>query len=332
MSAVGPNDIHLSIKYAGMCHSDLHQIKNEWGNSSFPMVPGHEIVGIVSEVGANVTKFKVGDKAAIGCMVNSCGDCKFCAADTEQYCPKCIFTYNGTDVDGSATQGGYSSHIICNEKFVLKFPDNIPMDTGAPLLCAGITVYSPMKYYGLDKPELKLGVVGLGGLGHMAVKIGKAFGMHVTVFSTHDGKREAALRDLGADAFVVSSDEKEMEALTGTLDGMIDTASSGHTISSFINLMATNGKYVLVGAPPEPYQVSAFPLLFKRVLVGGSLIGGIKETQEMLDFCSEKNIACTIEKIPMSYVNTAMERMLKGDVKYRFVIDVEGTIEQSMEA
>lgn len=315
-----------------MCHSDLHQVRNEWGNSTFPMVPGHEIVGIVEKVGENVTKFKPGDKGAIGCLVNSCGDCKYCAADTEQYCPKMVFTYNGTDVDGTATQGGYSSFVVCNDKFVLRFPDTIPMDAGAPLLCAGITVYSPMNYYGLNKAGQRLAVIGLGGLGHMAVKFGKAFGMHVTVVSRSDSKKEDAVSRLGADAFLVSKDADAMAAAAGTFDGIIDTVSAKHDFGEYVGLLDANGKYVVVGAPPDPFQVSAFSLLFRRITLGGSLIGGIKETQEMLDFCAEKKIACEIEKIPMKMVNEALDRMEKGDVKYRFVIDIENTMEEAMKA
>jgi len=329
---VGESDVYLKILFCGMCHSDIHQVKNEWLNSNYPMVPGHEIVGIIEKIGSNVTKFKPGDRGAIGCMVNSCGSCKHCSVDDEQYCPKCVFTYNGKDVDGSITQGGYSSHVVCNEKFVLKFPDNLPLDRGAPLLCAGITVFSPMKYYGLDKEGQKLAVVGLGGLGHMAVKMGKAFGMHVTVISTHDGKKEDAMTNLGADDFIVSKDEKAMAAAQGKFNGIVDTVSAEHDFGMYVSLLDTNGKYVVVGAPPEPFHVSSFSLLFKRITLGGSLIGGIKETQDMLDFCGEKNIVSDIERVPMSYVNTAMERMLRGDVKYRFVIDVEGTIEESMKA
>ncbi|KAI8104792.1 hypothetical protein M9434_003344 [Picochlorum sp. BPE23] len=319
---VGADDVHLKILYCGMCHSDLHQVRGEWGNSTFPMVPGHEITGVVEKVGSNVTKFKVGDKAAVGCMVNSCGSCKHCVVDCEQYCPKCIFTYNAKDVDGTTTQGGYSTHVVVNERFVLKFPENLPLDAGAPLLCAGITVYSPMKYFGLDKEGLRLAVVGLGGLGHMAVKIGKAMGMHVTVVSTHDGKKSIAMEGLGADSFLVSKDEVAMQEAAGTFDGIIDTVSAKHDFGMYCSLLDTNGKYVVVGAPPEPFDVNVFGLLFKRITLGGSLIGGIKETQEMLDFCSAKNIVADIEKVPMDYVNTAMERMLAGDVKFRFVLDL----------
>jgi 8-hydroxygeraniol dehydrogenase len=290
------------------------------------MVPGHEIVGEVVAVGANVKSFSPGDRAAIGCMVNSCQSCPNCSANQEQYCPKCIFTYNGVDVDGSVTQGGYSTSITCNEKFVLKFPNSLPMDAGAPLLCAGITTYSPMRYFGLDKPGMKIGVVGLGGLGHMAVKFGKAFGCHVTVISTSTSKKEEAISRLGADAFIVSKNDDEMKAAANTLDGIVDTVSAQHDLQSYVSLLTINGKMVLVGAPPEPMKIGAFDLLFGRKLVAGSLIGGIKETQEMLDFCAEKGVVSDIEKISGDYVNTALERMYKSDVRYRFVIDVQGTM------
>jgi D-arabinose 1-dehydrogenase-like Zn-dependent alcohol dehydrogenase len=321
--AVGDDDVHLKVLFCGMCHSDIHQVKGEWNNSTWPMIPGHEITGIVEKVGSNVTKFKPGDKCAVGCMVNSCQSCKQCTEHhCEQYCPQCVFTYNGKDFDGSMTMGGYSTHMVVNEKFVLRFPDNLPMDAGAPLLCAGITVYSPMKHYGLDKEGLKLAVIGLGGLGHMAVKLGKAMGMHVTVVSTHDGKKADAMERLGADAFLVSSDPGAMAAAQGTFDGLIDTVSAKHDFGFYCSLLDTNGKYILVGVPPEPFQVGAFSLLGKRITFGGSLIGGIKETQEMLDLCGAKNIVAEIEKVPMDYVNTAFERMMAGDVKYRFVLDL----------
>ena len=320
--AVGSEDVKIRIVASGICHSDYHQIKGEWLNSTFPMVPGHEIVGEIVEVGSNVTDMAVGERGAIGCMVGSCGTCRECKADTEQFCPKCVFTYNGIDETGTPTQGGYSAFIVAPRKFVLKFPETLDMQAGAPLLCAGITVYSPMKYYGFDKPSMKIGVVGLGGLGHMAVKFAKAFGMDVTVISTSIGKKEEACDRLGADHFIVSKNAEEMEAAAGSLDGIIDTVSAMHDLQAYIALLRASGKYVCVGAPPEPYQISAFALLMRRILVGGSLIGGIKETQEMLDFCAEKNITSDVEVIPMSYVNTAMERLVKADVRYRFVIDM----------
>lgn len=292
------------------------------------MCPGHEICGVVEKVGDSVTRFTVGQRAAVGCMVNSCGSCRQCSVHkAEQYCDKgVIWTYNAKDVDGTMTMGGYSSHIVVDEKFALKFPENLPMDSGAPLLCAGITTYSPMKFYGLDKPGMKLGVVGLGGLGHMAVKFGKAFGMHVTVISTSESKKKDALEHLGADAFIVSSDADQMAAAAKSLDGIVDTVSIDHDFDMYTGLLDVNGKYVVVGVQPEPIKLGAFSLIGKRISFGGSLIGGIQETQEMLDFCAEKNITSEIEKVPMSYANEAFERMIKGDVKYRFVLDVAETI------
>ena len=329
---VGPDDVQLQIKYCGVCHSDYHTIKGEWGPLSGPVSPGHEIVGVVTAVGANVTSIKVGDAGAVGCMVNSCGSCRQCDANTEQFCSSCVFTYNAKDRDGTTTQGGYSAFIVTNSKFVLRFPDALPMDAGAPLLCAGITVYSPMKYYGLDKAGQKIGVVGLGGLGHMAVKFAKAFGAEVTVISHSESKREEACGRLGADHFIFSKDEAAMAAAASTLDGIIDTVSAQHDLAAYIALLEPSGKYVCVGAPPEPYQISAFALLMRRILVGGSLIGGIKETQEMLDFCAEKGVVSDIELVRMDFINTAMERLLASDVRYRFVIDVEATLEDAAAA
>ena len=321
--AIGPDDVSIDIKWCGMCHSDIHQARNEWGMSIFPMVPGHEIVGVVKSVGSNVNAFKEGDPVGVGCMVNSCQSCPECAQSLEQYCGKCIYTYSGVDVDGTTTQGGYSTHVVVNHKFVLRFPESLDMAAGAPLLCAGITVWSPMRYYGLDKPGMRIGVLGLGGLGHMAVKFGKAFGCHVTVISTSPSKKEEAMSGLGADAFLVSKDEEEMKAAARSLDGIINTVSAQHDLAPYLDLLKTNGKLVLVGVPPEPFGLHAFQVIGKRVSVGGSLIGGIKETQEMLDFCGENGIVSDIEKVDIHYVNTAMERMIKSDVKYRFVIDIE---------
>ena len=323
LNTVGPTDVKIKIMYCGICHSDLHTVRCEWGQCAFPLVPGHEIVGVIEEVGQAVTKFKVGSRGAVGCIVDSCRTCQQCKEHrTEQYCDNQVFTYNAKLKDGSVTQGGYSSHIVVDQDFVLNFPDTLPMDAGAPLLCAGITVYSPMKYYGLDKAGLKFGVVGLGGLGHMAVKFAKAFGMEVTVISSSPSKKEEAISRLGADNFVVSKSEEDMKAAAGSLDGIIDTVSAKHDLSPYLTLLKPSGKYVCVGAPPEPYQVSAVQLLLKRLLIGGSLIGGIAETQEMLDFCAAHNVVCDIEKIPMSYVNSAYDRLLKADVRYRFVLDL----------
>ncbi|CAL5224213.1 g6859 [Coccomyxa viridis] len=326
---VGEEDISIQIAYAGICHSDLHQIKNEWGNSKFPMVPGHEIVGIVTEVGSKAgSHFKVGDRAGIGCFVRACQNCELCKIGDDQYCTKVVMTYNGDDwgESGSNTMGGYSNRYVVNHKFALKVPENLPLVAAAPLLCAGITTYSPMKHFGLDKKGQKLAVVGLGGLGHMAVKFGKGFGMEVTVISTSPKKEKEAINTLGADHFVVSKDEAQMSAVANTFDGIIDTVSAQHDISQLLPLLKTNGHLVLLGVPPSPHSFAAGSLLFKRLTIAGSLIGGIKETQEMLDFCGKNNITCDVEEIDASYVNTAMDRLVKNDVHYRFSINVLNSI------
>ncbi|KXZ45224.1 hypothetical protein GPECTOR_57g514 [Gonium pectorale] len=325
---VGPKDVRIQICHVGICHSDLHQAKNDWGSSLYPMVPGHEIVGIVTEVGAEVTSFKPGDRAGVGCMVDSCGSCELCAPERseQQFCPKVVLTYNAVHPDGSVTQGGYSSHIVVTEAFVLRIPDALPLDASAPLLCAGITTYSPLKHFGLDKPGMRLGVVGLGGLGHMAVKLAKGMGLHVTVISTSESKREEATKVLGADAFLVSKDPEALKSAANSLHGIIDTVSAKHDLAALIGLLKLDGKLVLVGVPEVPLDLPSAAVIFKRATVSGSLIGGIKQTQEMLDFCAEKGIASTIEKIPIDYVNKSYERMAKSDVRYRFVIDIQGSL------
>lgn len=327
----GPNDVHIQVAHCGVCHSDLHQVFDEWKNTVFPIVPGHEITGIVTEVGSDVTKFKVGDRAGVGCMVNSCRECSQCKVHEEQFCSgPCTFTYNSPDPkeDGATTKGGYSSHVVVQEDFVCHVPDNLNLAGTAPLLCAGITVYSPLRHYGLDKPGMKLGVIGLGGLGHMAVKIGKAMGLEVTVFSTSEKKRSEATEHLGAAHFVVSKDAEQMKAIANSLDGIIDTVSAKHPLMDYLATLKVDGKLVMVGVPPEPLDLVVAPLIFGRRAVGGSLIGGIKETQEMLDFCGEHNIHAEIEEIKASYLNEAYKRMLASDVHYRFVIDVQGSMIQ----
>ncbi|XP_058081249.1 probable mannitol dehydrogenase isoform X3 [Magnolia sinica] len=324
--ANGDDDVTLKILYCGICHSDLHSVRNDMGNSVYPLLPGHEIVGIVTQVGPNVSKFKVGDKAGVGCMVGSCKSCSSCEQGSENYCPNMILTYNSTYHDGTMTYGGYSDFLVVNQNFVIHFPESLPLDGAAPLLCAGITVYSPMRYYGLSEPGKHLGVVGLGGLGHVAVKFAKAFGLKVTVISTSPNKEKEAIERLGADSFLVSRDPAQMLAAMGTMDGIIDTVSAVHPILPLIGLLKTNGKLVMVGAPEKPLELPVFPLLFGRKTVAGSVIGGIKETQEMIDFAAKHNITADIEVIQMDYVNTAMERLAKADVRYRFVIDVGNTL------
>jgi len=320
--STGSHDVTFKVAYCGVCHSDLHQVRNEWKNSQYPMVPGHEIVGTVLEVGSEVKNFAVGDRVGVGCMVWSCQQCDSCSKDQEQYCEKVVWTYNSIYLDGSPTFGGYSSLMVCDQRFIVKIPENLPFDAAAPLLCAGITVYSPMHYFQMTEPGKSLGVVGLGGLGHMAVKFGKAFGLKVTVISTSPKKEKEAKEYLGADHFLISKDEKQMQDAAKSLDYIIDTVAADHPLLPLISLLKVNGKLVLVGMPEKPLSLPPVALTSGRKFVGGSAIGGIKETQEMLDFCGKHNITCMIENIPIDYVNTAMERLGKGDVKYRFVINV----------
>ncbi|XP_042391188.1 probable mannitol dehydrogenase [Zingiber officinale] len=322
----GENDVTIKILYCGICHSDLHSVKNEWQNSVYPIVPGHEIVGVVTEVGGKVDRFKVGDHAGVGCMVNSCRSCHECTGHQENYCPGMILTYNSTDADGTVTYGGYSDSVVVEEHFAVRFPAGMPLDRGAPLLCAGITVYSPMKRFGFDVPGKHIGVVGLGGLGHVAVKFGKAFGAKVTVISTSPSKRQEAVERLGADAFLVSKDPDEMKAAWGTMDGIINTVSAAHEVTPLLSLLKTFGQMVMVGAPEKPLEIYAFPLLLGGKSIVGSAIGGMKETQEMIDFAAEHNVTADIELISMDYVNKAMERVAKADVRYRFVIDIGNTL------
>ncbi|KAG5529655.1 hypothetical protein RHGRI_030138 [Rhododendron griersonianum] len=310
-------DVRLKILYCGICHSDLHSVKNEWENSTYPILPGHEVVGVVTEVGSKVQKYKVGDRVGVGCMVGACHTCENCENNLENYCPKYILTYNSLNYDGTKTYAGYSDHMVANERYVFRIPDNLPLDAAAPLLCAGITTYSPLKYFGLDKPGMKVGVLGLGGLGHVAVKFAKAFGAIVTVISTSPHKKKEAVEQLGADSFL---------AAMGTLDGIIDTVSTALALVPLLSLLKSHGKIIMVGAPEKPLELPVFPLIMGRKIIAGSGIGGMKETQEMIDFAGKHNITPEIEVIPMDYVNTAMERLAKGDVKYRFVLDVGNTL------
>nr|DAD43337.1 TPA_asm: hypothetical protein HUJ06_001567 [Nelumbo nucifera] len=321
----GDEDVTVKIIYCGICHSDLHSIKDELGFSIYPVVPGHEIAGVVTQIGCKVGKFKIGDRVGVGCLIGSCRRCSNCEQDLENYCPKRINTYTIFN-DGTRNYGGYSDIIVVNEHFVVHFPDNLPLDRGAPLLCAGITVYSPMKYYGLNESGQHLGVVGLGGLGHVAVKFAKAFGMKVTVISRSESKKKEAIERLGADLFLVSSDPEQMQAAMGTMDGIISTFVTPDLITSLIHLLKPHGKLIFLSATDKPVQLPLFPLLTERKLVAGSIIGGLKETQEMLDFAGEHNITSDIEVISMDYVNTAMERLARGDVRYRFVIDIANTL------
>lgn len=319
---VGAHDVQFDILYCGVCHSDLHQIKNDWFPGIFPMVPGHEIVGRVVKVGDHVTKFKVGDLAGTGCMVDSCQVCENCKQDLEQYCLEGnTQTYNGMERDGSMpTYGGYSNTIVVREEFVLHVSDKLDLAAVAPLLCAGITTYSPLRHWKVGKGH-KLAVLGLGGLGHMAVKFGVAFGAEVTVLSTSP-KKEADAKKLGAHNFVVTTDEAQLKAAMGSFDFILDTVSAPHDFNLYLSLLRTNGTMICVGVPPEPAQVAAFSLLGGRKSLAGSGIGGIAETQEMLDFCAENNIVSDIEMIDIKDIQSAYDRMVKGDVRYRFVIDM----------
>ncbi|KAB2058204.1 putative mannitol dehydrogenase [Gossypium arboreum] len=322
----GEEDVRFKVLYCGICHSDLHSIKNEWGFSNYPMVPGHEIVGEVTEVGSKVEKVKVGDKVGVGCMVGACHSCDSCTNDLENYCPKLILTYNGIYYDGTITYGGYSDSMVANERYVVRIPDGMPLDSAAPLLCAGITVYSPLKYFGLGEPGKHIGIVGLGGLGHVAVKFAKALGSKVTVISTSPSKKAEALEHLGADSFLVSPDQDELQAAMGTFDGIIDTVSATHPIMPLLGLLKSHGKLIMVGAPSEPLELPVFSLIIGRKTMAGSGIGGMKETQEMIDFAAKHNIRADIEVISMDYVNKAMERLEQADVRYRFVIDIGNTL------
>ncbi|KAA8531258.1 hypothetical protein F0562_005967 [Nyssa sinensis] len=288
--ATGDCDVKLKVLYCGICHSDLHFIKNEWGMTRYPFVPGHEIVGVVMEVGSKVQKFKVGDKAGVGGIAGSCQSCDNCSNNLECYCPNLIVIHGSTYHDGSITYGGYSDIMVADEHYVVRIPDKLPLDASAPLLCAGITVYSPFKYFGFDKPGMHVGVVGLGGLGHLAVKFAKAFGVKVTVISTSPSKKKEAIENLGADSFLVSRDPLQMEAAMGTMDGIIDTVSAIHPLLPLINLLKSHGKLVMLGAPEKPLELPVFPLLLGRKTVVGSSGGGMKEMQEMIDFAAEHNI------------------------------------------
>jgi alcohol dehydrogenase (NADP+) len=317
-------DVQIEILYCGICHSDLHQVRNEWGSAMptvYPLVPGHEIVGRVTEVDSAVTKFKPGDLAAVGCMVDSDGICPECQADLEQFCPNMTLTYNSPDKHlGGVTYGGYSDSIVVDERFVLRVPTNLNLSGAAPLLCAGITTYSPMRHWGVANGK-QVGVVGLGGLGHMGVKFAHALGAHVVVFTTSPNKKEDALR-LGADEVVVSRNADEMQKHAGSFDFILDAVSANHDVNAYLNLLRRDGNLTLVGAPEKPLAVSAFGLIFGRRSVSGSIIGGIRETQEMLDFCGAHNITADVEVIPIQKVNEAYERLVKSDVKYRFSIDM----------
>ncbi|CAL5400045.1 unnamed protein product [Camellia sinensis] len=324
--AIGSDDVSLKITHCGVCYADVIATRNKFGRSKYPVVPGHEIVGIVKEVGSNVRQFKVGDHVGVGTYVNSCRDCEYCGMDMDNYCSKGpVGTINHLDVDGTITKGGYSSHIVVHERYCSRIPNDYPLALAAPLLCAGITVYSPMMRHKMNQPGKSLGVIGLGGLGHLAVKFGKAFGLSITVFSTSISKKDEALSKLGADRFVISSDEEQMKAMANSLNFIIDTASGDHPFDQYLSLLKTSGTFVLVGAPSE-VKLSPISLIRGMKSISGSAAGGLKEKQEMLDFCAEKKIYPEIEIISIQYINEALERLIKGDVKYRFVIYIENSL------
>lgn len=320
--SVGANDVLIQIQYCGICHSDIHQVRNEWGGSIFPMVPGHEIVGTAVQVGQAVRKLREGDVVGVGCFVDSCRTCGACLRGDEQYCAQGMtLTYNGLDQGGHPTFGGYSQQIVVDENYLLKVPPSLSSEGVAPLLCAGITTYSPMRQWGVGKGH-QLGVIGLGGLGHMAVKFGRAFGAEVTVLS-HSEKKQPDAKRLGATDFVNTTQQGALTRLAGQFDFLIDTVSAPHDYDAYLNLLKTDGTMILVGAPSEPLTLSAFGLILRRRRLVGSLIGGIRETQDMLEFCAEHDITSDVELISIQQVNEAYERVVSGDVKFRFVIDLE---------
>ena len=317
-----PNDVQIEILYSGVCHSDIHMARNEWGQTIYPVVPGHEIVGRVTAIGDDVTTFKNGDLAGVGVMVDACRQCVNCRRGLQQYCQTgMVGTYSAHDrISGEITYGGYSKQIVVDEDFVFRVPENLPLAGVAPLLCAGITTYSPLRHWNVGKGT-KLGVVGLGGLGHMALKFGASFGAEVTMLSTSPGK-EADARRLGADKFALTRDPRELKELTGYFDCILDTVSAPHDYNTYLKLIATDGVMMCVGIPPTPAQVELFTLMGGRRSLAASGIGGVPETQEMLDYCGDHNISSDVEVIDMSYINEAFERIMKSDVRYRFVIDM----------
>ncbi|EYU37626.1 hypothetical protein ABFS82_02G039000 [Erythranthe guttata] len=321
----GAEDVYVKVTCCGICHTDIHQIKNDLGMSNYPMVPGHEVVGEVKEVGSGVSKFRVGDVVGVGCIVGCCRNCRPCNADIEQYCSKKIWSYNDVYTDGKPTQGGFATAMVVDQKFVVKIPDGMAAEQAAPLLCAGVTIYSPLNHFGLKSSGLRGGILGLGGVGHMGVKIAKAMGHHVTVISSSDRKRAEALDHLGADDYLVSSDADQMEKIADTLDYIIDTIPVFHPLEPYLSLLKIDGKLILMGVINTPLQFVTPMVMLGRKSITGSFIGSMKETEEMLEFCKEKGLTSTIETVKMDYINTAFERLEKNDVRYRFVVDVAGS-------
>ena len=315
------HDVAIDIQYCGICHSDIHQVRGEWGRSNYPMVPGHEIVGTVTSIGNKVSKYKIGDQVGVGCFVDSCRHCEACKNGLESYCSEGpIFTYNNREHDGTPTMGGYSDKIVVDENYVLRIPENLPLDGCAPLLCAGITLFSPLRHWQAS-PGKSIAIIGLGGIGHMGVKLAHAMGAQVTVLSHSSGKRQDAKR-LGADHFYSTSDPETFQKLKGSFDLIVNTVSAQMDWNLYLDLLKMDGSLVVLGVPPQPVPIAAFSLMRGRRSLAGSMIGGISETQEMLDFCGKHNIVSDIEVIPIQKVNEAYERVLKSDVRYRFVIDM----------
>ncbi|XP_071710947.1 probable cinnamyl alcohol dehydrogenase [Rutidosis leptorrhynchoides] len=321
----GPEDVLFKVLYCGVDHSDLHQIRNEIHSATYPLVPGHEVVGKVIEVGSEVKKLSVDEIVGVGCMVGSCGECLCCNTNKEQYCTEMVFTYNAIYKDGSFTQGGFSSAMVVHQNYVVSIPEKLAPEQAAPLLCAGVTAYSPLKQFIGSKKPMKAGILGLGGVGHLGVLIAKAMGHHVTVISSSDKKKEEALTHLGADCFLVSSNSAEMEKSRNSLDYILDTVPVKHPLQAYIPLLGVEGKIFVVGAVPEPLEFNASGLILGKKTISGSFIGSIQETQEILDFWVEKGLKTMIEVVKMEYVNQAFERMEKNDVRYRFVLDVAGS-------
>nr|QCH01346.1 cinnamyl alcohol dehydrogenase 4 [Eriobotrya japonica] len=321
----GPEDVYIKVLFCGVCHTDTHQAKNQLGMSHYPLVPGHEVVGEVVEAGSDVTKFRVGDVVGVGLVVGCCRNCNPCNTDNEQYCNKKIWTYADVYTDGKPTQGGFSGAMVVDQKFVVKVPEGMVPEQAAPLLCAGVTVYSPLRHFGLNVNGLKGGILGLGGVGHMGVKIAKAMGHHVTVISSSEKKREEALEHIGADEYLISSDATKMQEAADSLDYIIDTVPVGHPLEPYLSLLKLDGKLILMGAINTPLQFLSPVVMLGRKTITGSFVGSMKETEEVLQFCKERGLTTMIEVVKMDYINTAFERLEKNDVRYRFVVDVAGS-------
>lgn len=321
----GPDDVVLKVLYCGVCHTDIHQTKNHLGMSKYPMVPGHEVVGQVVEIGTAVTKFQLGDTVGSGVIVGCCRSCSACTSNVEQYCAKKIWSYNDVYTDGKPTQGGFAHSMVVDQKFLVKIPEKLAPEQAAPLLCAGVTVYSPLKHFHLSTPGLRGGILGLGGVGHMGVKIAKAMGHHVTVISSSDKKRSEAIDHLGADAYLVSTDADAVAAAADSLDYIIDTVPAVHPMEPYLAMLKLDGKLILMGVIPEPMCFISPMVMLGRKVITGSFIGSMDETKEVLDFCADKGLSSTIEVVKMEYINEALERLEKNDVRYRFVVDVAGS-------